>query len=185
MTFLAFLVTISCSVLSGIIVYAVMQRKLRSSGHIKQMLKVVQDEIAELVGEVNSVTDRNITMVDDRMKQLRLLLRRSEDIAREHKEQQDALTSVLRHAQELSLEHTEIQEEKPDNRIKVPEHIQSNIELEDEISDQPLDNLIVSLYYSQGLSAREIASELSISETEVETALLFYEYKHKIKKEGT
>ncbi len=151
------------------------------------MLQIVQNEVTELVSEINAVTDRNITIVDDRVKQVRLLMQKSEKLIARSKETHDYMRDLLRDLETLHQDTTasHVQKEQGHDFHEVSnrrdEGDQSAVgdRAQDMRPVEPhqIGQEILRLHNEGGYDTAAIAKKLSVSETEVETALSFSTYK--------
>lgn len=187
MTFFDFLIVLLCSVCSAGAAYLILHRKLKSSQYIDKMLQLVQAEIAELVTEINAVTDRNVTIVDDRVKQIRILLQKSEKVIAGYKasyvQLKDLLQSIETQQNYVPLPpsslHVRHETTPRQEEVLVPPAFSDDSLRIQSLAEKSVAQEILHLHVEDELDNVAIARKLSISETEVETALLFYMHKLK------
>jgi hypothetical protein len=125
------------------IVYLILRAKLHKSVDPKVVLESIREEIDRIIVELNSTTDRNITLLEDKVQNLSALL-----------EQADKKIGILRREiekHELSGKvYTELAEKRGQETV-----------------EQDLQSRVLQLH-RQGISASAIAKRLGITLAEIE-----------------
>ncbi|MBI9098043.1 MAG: hypothetical protein JEY91_06175 [Spirochaetaceae bacterium] len=152
---LAFTVTGIC-LLAIYSVYFLLNRKISQILDSEKILSRVDDEINSLILELNQTTERNILLVEDRIKTLSSLIKDSDkSIIRLNKELSRPLVEPLNYSH-LSKKKNFI---LPENEL-----VKDKGESDENLSEK---NRILELFY-KGFSAEVIASKTGASIGEVE-----------------
>jgi hypothetical protein len=127
------------------IVYLILKAKLRTYVDPKAILESIREEIDRIIVELNSTTDRNITLLEDKVQSLTTLL-----------EQADRKIGILRREIEKHEMGTKVYSElaRGGQRLEEPE--------EQDRHTQVLD------LHRQGISPAAIAKRLGITLAEIE-----------------
>jgi hypothetical protein len=128
------------------IIYLILKAKLKALVDPKAVLESIREEIDRMIVELNSTTDRNITLLEDKVQSLSRLL-----------EQADKKIGILRREIEkhelTGKVYSELAEKKPQQP-----------------AEQDLSTRVVQLH-GQGISAPAIAKRLGITLAEIELIL--------------
>ena len=124
--------------------YIIFKRKLSISENQKKVLENIEGEIKSLIIEMNKTTDRNIELIEDRIRNLKSLV-----------EQADKRITVLKKEQKIEMKPVKIkQAEIPINTIKIPKKLS--------FKEQVLD------MHKKGLESKVIAAKMEANIGEVE-----------------
>ena len=125
------------------IVYLILKQKLSKSLDPQAILESIREEVDRIIVELNSTTDRNITLLEDKVQSLTYLI-----------EQADKKIGILRREIEKHELAGKVYSELAEKRAKEPE-------------EQDVYNQVVQLH-RQGISASVIAKRLGITLAEIE-----------------
>lgn len=125
------------------VVYLILKQKLSKSFDPQTVLESIREEVDRIIVELNSTTDRNITLLEDKVQSLTSLI-----------EQADKKISILRREIEKHELAGKVYTELAEKRIKDPE-------------EQDVHTQAVQLH-RQGISAPVIAKSLGITLAEIE-----------------
>jgi len=157
-----------------ILIYFLLRREIRRSFSSNELLRQVESDVESVITELNRTTDRNITLIEDKIRQLSQLIRQADhritlmQKEREHqkesgREQEPASLKPLVYARPV--------------RSVSPKQADLPMESASEVS-VPADSLFsekkltrreqVMVYHRQGLDRTIIASKLGITLGEVD-----------------
>jgi DNA-binding NarL/FixJ family response regulator len=128
------------------IVYLILKAKLTRSVDPKAILESIREEVDRIIVELNSTTDRNITLLEDKVQSLSTLL-----------EQADKKITILKREIEKHEVSAKVYSELRDKQIAEPE-------------EQDRQTQVLNLH-RQGISAAVIAKRLGITLAEIELIL--------------
>jgi DNA-binding NarL/FixJ family response regulator len=127
------------------IVYLILKAKLNKSVDPKAILESIREEVDRIIVELNSTTDRNITLLEDKVQSLNALL-----------EQADKKIGILKR---------EI--EKHELSAKVYSELAHGAKVVQKEEEQDRHTQVLNLH-RQGISASAIAKRLGITLAEIE-----------------
>ncbi len=125
------------------VVYLILKRALSKSLDPQTVLESIRGEVDRIIVELNSTTDRNITLLEDKVQSLATLI-----------EQADKKIGILRREIEKHELAGKVYSELAEKRAKEPE-------------EQDVHTRVVQLH-RQGISASVIAKRLGITLAEIE-----------------
>jgi Mg2+ and Co2+ transporter CorA len=125
------------------VVYLILKQKLSKTFDPQTVLESIREEVDRIIVELNSTTDRNITLLEDKVQSLTSLI-----------EQADKKISILRREIEKHELAGKVYSELAEKRTKEPE-------------EQDVHTQAVQLH-RQGISAPVIAKRLGITLAEIE-----------------
>ena len=127
------------------IVYLILKAKLNKSVDPKAILESIREEVDRIIVELNSTTDRNITLLEDKVQSLSTLL-----------EQADKKIGILRREIEKHELSAKVYSDlaRSEKRVENPE-------------EQDSSTRVLNLH-RQGVSASAIAKRLGITLAEIE-----------------
>jgi hypothetical protein len=125
------------------IVYFILKQKLSKSLDPQAVLEAIREEVDRIIVELNSTTDRNITLLEDKVQSLTTLI-----------EQADKKIGILRREIEKHELAGKVYSELAEKRGKEPE--------EQDVHTQVIQQ------HRQGISASVIAKRLGITLAEIE-----------------
>ena len=125
------------------IVYLILKAKLQKSVDPKVVLDSIREEVDRIIVELNSTTDRNITLLEDKVQNLSSLL-----------EQADKKIGLLRREIEKHELSGRVYSELAEKRGQ-------------EVTEEDLQSRVLRLH-EQGISASAIAKRLGITLAEIE-----------------
>ena len=125
------------------IVYLILKAKLHKSVDPKVVLESIREEVDRIIVELNSTTDRNITLLEDKVQNLSTLL-----------EQADRKIGILRREIEKHELSGKIYSELAEKRGQ-------------QVVEQDMQSRVLQLH-RQGISASAIAKRLGITLAEIE-----------------
>jgi DNA-binding NarL/FixJ family response regulator len=125
------------------IVYLILKAKLNKSVDPKAILESIREEVDRIIVELNSTTDRNITLLEDKVQSLTTVL-----------EQADKKIGVLRREIEKHELSGKVYSELAEQRNQKPD-------------EQDRRTQVLNLH-RQGISAAAIAKRLGITLAEIE-----------------
>ena len=127
------------------IVYLILKAKLNKSVDPKAILESIREEVDRIIVELNSTTDRNITLMEDKVQSLSTLL-----------EQADKKIGILRREIEKHELSAKVYSDlaRSEKRVEIPE-------------EQDRSTRVLNLH-RQGVSASAIAKRLGITLAEIE-----------------
>lgn len=127
------------------IVYLILKAKLNKSVDPKAILESIREEVDRIIVELNSTTDRNITLLEDKVQSLSTLL-----------EQADKKIGILRR----EIEKHELGAKVYSDLARSGKRIESS-------EEQDRSTRVLNLH-RQGVSASAIAKRLGITLAEIE-----------------
>ena len=127
------------------IVYLILKAKLNKSVDPKAILESIREEVDRIIVELNSTTDRNITLLEDKVQSLSTLL-----------EQADKKIGILRR----EIEKHELSAKVYSDLARSGKRIESS-------EEQDRSTRVLDLH-RQGVSASAIAKRLGITLAEIE-----------------
>jgi hypothetical protein len=125
------------------VVYLILKSRLKILVDPKTVLDSIRDEVDRIIAELNSTTDRNITLLEDKVQALSALL-----------EQADKKISILRREIEKHELSARVYSELAGRRAQEP-------------PEEDLHTRVVRLH-RQGISTSAIARQLGIALAEIE-----------------
>ena len=125
------------------IVYLILKAKLQKSVDPKVILDSIREEVDRIIVELNSTTDRNITLLEDKVQNLSSLL-----------EQADKKIGLLRREIEKHELSGKVYSELAEKRGQ-------------EVAEEDLQSRVLRLH-KQGIPASAIAKQLGITLAEIE-----------------
>ncbi len=125
------------------VVYLILKRGLSKSLDPQTVLESIREEVDRIIVELNSTTDRNITLLEDKVQSLTTLI-----------EKADKKIGILRREIEKHELAGKVYSELAEKRAKKPE-------------EQDVRTRVVQLH-RQGISASVIAKRLGITLAEIE-----------------
>jgi len=125
------------------VVYLILKQKLSKSLDPQAVLESIREEVDRIIVELNSTTDRNITLLEDKVQSLTTLI-----------EQADKRIGILRREIEKHELAGKVYSELAEKRGKEPE-------------EQDVHTQVVQLH-RQGISASAIAKRVGITLAEIE-----------------
>lgn len=128
------------------VVYLILKRALSKSLDPQTVLESIREEVDRIIVELNSTTDRNITLLEDKVQSLTTLI-----------EQADKKIDILRREVEKHELAGKVYSELAEKRVKEPE-------------EQDVRTRLVQLH-RQGISASVIAKRLGITLAEIELTI--------------
>ena len=128
------------------IVYLILKAKLNKSVDPKEILASIREEVDRIIVELNSTTDRNITLLEDKVQSLSALL-----------EHADKKVGILRRETEKHEMSLKLYSELRDKQNAEPQ-------------EQDRQSQVLNLH-RQGISAAVIAKRLGITLAEIELIL--------------
>lgn len=166
------------------VIYLVLNRKIDKQITPEAFLEKVRSEIQSVMVELNETTDRNITLLEERVRSLQAVLKRADKklsmLQSETTKQRDTseVYTHLRRAGKIvagrqaeSGEAEQVRREQPQ-----PEEGARRGGKRDEPADLPVEQRVVNLY-KQGVAPEMIAGRLERSIGEVELIISLYERK--------
>jgi len=137
------------------IVYLILKAKLKQSVDPKSILESIREEVDRIIVELNSTTDRNITLLEDKVQSLNTLL-----------EQADKKIGILKREIEKHELSSKVYSELAQSRKAVQEA---------EEQDRPTQVLNL---HRQGISKSAIAKRLGITLAEIELIITLASQAH-------
>jgi len=137
------------------IVYLILKAKLKQSVDPKSILESIREEVDRIIVELNSTTDRNITLLEDKVQSLNTLL-----------EQADKKIGILKREIEKHELSSKVYSELAQSRKAVQEA---------EEQDRPTQVLNL---HRQGISKSAIAKRLGITLAEIELIITLASQTH-------
>jgi hypothetical protein len=101
------------------IVYLILKAKLKQSVDPKAILESIREEVDRIIVELNSTTDRNITLLEDKVQSLSAFLEQADKkigVLRREIEKHELTSRVY---SELAHSRKGVQEEEQDHRTQV------------------------------------------------------------------
>lgn len=144
-----FFLAVGINAIVVLIIYLGLKRQLRNSTGAAGLLDEIRDDIEALIVEINQITDRNVSIIEDKVKQLNQLLEGADK----------RITLLKREGDKNSIEMPRYNDLKKSS-VKEIEHVRS----EQKISKK---EQILGLHRN-GFSSGIIASKTGISIGEVE-----------------
>ena len=132
------------------VVYLILKQKLNKSLDPQTVLESIREEVDRIIVELNSTTDRNITLLEDKVQSLTNLI-----------EQADKKIGILRREIEKHELAGKVYSELAEKRGKEPE-VEGNNQGEQDVHTQ-----VIQLH-RQGISASVIAKRIGITLAEIE-----------------
>lgn len=131
--------------------YVYVTRRIRREIRSEEILNRVNEELGSILTDINHATERNVTLVEDRIRRLGELIEKADGrIKLLTKKEEVESTSAMKAYQELG-KHPPVQAELPIEEAK-----------EDSLREKIL------RYHREGVEPRLIASRLHVPEGEVE-----------------
>jgi hypothetical protein len=125
------------------VIYLILKSRLKALVDPKTVLDSIRDEVDRIIVELNSTTDRNITLLEDKVQTLSGLL-----------EQADKKIGILRREIEKHEMSAKVYSELASKRVPQP-------------VEEDLHTRVLRLY-GEGISASAIARQLGIALAEIE-----------------
>lgn len=173
---LALLVTVLLNALMFAVIYTVTTRRIRKELSGSRVLEAIRDEIQSLIVELNQTTDRNVSIAEERMRQLRELIAEADKkiqlVSRETEKHQVGV-DVYNRLKDKSLRSPPAGSVSSDSTDREPtpeERDREGRETSRSPGEEPLADRVVRLS-RQGFDARMIAQQLGAGLGEVELIL--------------
>lgn len=158
------IILIVCTVYSFIL-YFILRSRIDSNLNNKKFLREVREEISSLVTQINETSDRNVTLLENRLEKLTNLI-----------EQADIRISGLK--KEIKVQKVHVIEEIKPESVKVTEPVVKQEKKNDQLDiDLVDDNTALTrkekiiLMHKQGISPSIIASKTDSTVGEVELVI--------------
>lgn len=181
------LVTLAFNALLISIIYLVLNRKLEKNITPEAFLEKVRSEVQTVIVELNDTTDRNVTILEERVRSLQGVIKRADKQltllqgeVEKHKESSEVYTHLRRAGRIVSATGVSAQQKREGATVDAA-GLESRATVarskeKQEEAEIPLEQRVINLH-NQGIAPVSIASRLKRTTGEVELIISLYERK--------